>query len=109
MANLTRLTQRSSPISPVDSPRSVQGLTSGFYEQTPDRRYERQKEGLVKWQVAAQPPGELIAHTRDGHLVKDNDFYSDPQRDNSWNDPRKAGPFTWRKFHACQQAWPPKV
>mmetsp|Transcript_14872 Transcript_14872/g.32115 ORF Transcript_14872/g.32115 Transcript_14872/m.32115 type:complete len:726 (-) Transcript_14872:118-2295(-) len=66
-----------------------------------DRREERKHAGLLKWQLEEGVPdvGGLGWRSRNGHLLKNQTFYSGAPKTNMWDNPTLAGPKTWKEFH----------
>eukprot|EP00931_Biecheleriopsis_adriatica_P074630 TRINITY_DN48645_c0_g1_i1.p1 TRINITY_DN48645_c0_g1~~TRINITY_DN48645_c0_g1_i1.p1 ORF type:complete len:714 (+),score=132.22 TRINITY_DN48645_c0_g1_i1:67-2208(+) len=67
----------------------------------PDRRDERQRRGLVKYEIENGVPevGGLGWKSRTGHLLKNQTYFANRPGENMWNNPTHAGPKTWRSYH----------
>jgi hypothetical protein len=76
---------------------SAQLQTDGFA----DRRTERQKFGLIKYNLEKGVPdvGGLGWRSKQGHVLKNQSYYSAFPNTNIWNNPSHAGPRTWKSFH----------
>lgn len=66
-----------------------------------DHREERRHCGLLKWKVEKGVPdvGGLGWRSRQGHLLKNQTFYSSNPKENLWDNPTLAGPNTWKEWH----------
>jgi len=66
-----------------------------------DKRAERQRNGLVKYSQEKGVPdvGGLGWRSKQGHVLKNQSYYSAFPNTNIWNNPAHAGPRTWKSFH----------
>jgi len=66
-----------------------------------DRREERRRHGMLKWQCEQSVPdtGGICWRSRAGHPLKNQSYYTVVPNVNLWNLPAHAGPKTWREWH----------
>lgn len=81
-----------------------QGTTNAStrpYSHSVDGRVERRVQGLVKYQPEKGVPayGATGWRTRNGKMLKNQQYYRSIGRFNLWNDPIHAGRDTWKCFH----------
>mmetsp|Transcript_115997 Transcript_115997/g.200588 ORF Transcript_115997/g.200588 Transcript_115997/m.200588 type:complete len:855 (+) Transcript_115997:102-2666(+) len=66
-----------------------------------DTRYERNRYGFVKYKVEHGVPdvGGLGWRSKQGHVLKNQSYYSVAPKSNIWNNAAHAGPETWKVYH----------
>lgn len=77
---------------------AIASTKSSIFE---DRRDERKRTGLVRWEVEQGVPdvGGLGWRSRAGHLLKNQTYYAVQPNLNLWDNPTHAGPKTWKSWH----------
>mmetsp|Transcript_111 Transcript_111/g.301 ORF Transcript_111/g.301 Transcript_111/m.301 type:complete len:624 (-) Transcript_111:65-1936(-) len=66
-----------------------------------DRRQERRRNGVLKFQIEDDVPdvGGIGWRSKHGHMLKNQAYYAGIPKQNIWDNPTHAGPKTWRAFH----------
>eukprot|EP00929_Paragymnodinium_shiwhaense_P041044 TRINITY_DN2134_c0_g1_i1.p1 TRINITY_DN2134_c0_g1~~TRINITY_DN2134_c0_g1_i1.p1 ORF type:complete len:740 (+),score=199.50 TRINITY_DN2134_c0_g1_i1:126-2345(+) len=90
------------------APEELTGEVTGAGEQAGepsrillDRRYERQRYGLLKFEPEKGMPevGGPGWRTKWGHMLKNQTYYSQVPKQNLWDNPVHAGLKTWQAYH----------
>jgi hypothetical protein len=91
----------SGPLYHDEGPRVGSARDNGVPPEFEDRRAERQKYGMIKYSVEHGVPdvGGLGWRSKQGHVLKNQSYYSAFPNTNIWNNPAHAGPRTWKSFH----------
>lgn len=81
------------------------GRHRALHQEFEDRREERRKNGVLKWNLEHGVPdvGGLSWRSKTGHQLKNQAWYGTVSGENKWNNAAHAGTNTWKDYHGPKQ------